>query len=60
MMAAVQKFALEHRIPGEAACEEVMACALGACLGCSIPTQSGYKTVCYDGPCFDLKEILFD
>lgn len=59
MMAAVQKFAKEHNLRGEAACEEVMACALGACLGCSIKTTSGYKTVCYDGPIFDLQEVVF-
>ena len=60
MMAAVQEFAREHHIRGQAACEEVMACALGACLGCSIKTTSGYKTVCYDGPIFDLQEVIFE
>ena len=59
MMAAVQTFAQKNNLRGEAACEEVMACALGACLGCSIPTTTGYKTVCCDGPCFDLKEVVF-
>ncbi len=60
MMAAVQEFAKENQLKGEAACEEVMACALGACLGCSIKTTKGYKTVCYDGPVFDLSEIIFE
>lgn len=59
MMAAVQKFCIENNLKGEAACEEIMACGLGACLGCSIPTKSGYKTVCYDGPCFDINEVVF-
>ena len=59
MMAAVQKFCGEHQLKGQAACEEIMACALGACLGCSIQTKSGYQTVCYDGPCFDLQEVVF-
>ncbi len=59
MMAAVQTWAREYGVAGEAACEEVMACALGACLGCSIKTRSGYKTVCYDGPVFDLQEPIF-
>ena len=59
MMAAVQKFATENNLKAEAACEEVMACALGACLGCSIKTTKGYKTVCYDGPVFDLSEVIF-
>jgi dihydroorotate dehydrogenase electron transfer subunit len=59
MMAAVQEFAKKNQLKGEAACEEVMACALGACLGCSIQTTKGYKTVCYDGPVFDLQEVVF-
>lgn len=59
MMASVQKFANEHGLKGQAACEEVMACALGACLGCSIKTTEGFKTVCYDGPVFDLEKIIF-
>ncbi len=59
MMHAVQRFAKEHDLRCEASCEEVMACALGACLGCSIKTTKGYKTVCYDGPVFDVQEVVF-
>jgi dihydroorotate dehydrogenase electron transfer subunit len=59
MMAAVQEFAKKNNLRGEAACEEVMACALGACLGCSIKTTEGFKTVCYDGPVFDLGKVIF-
>ena len=59
MMKAVQVFAGEHHLLGQAACEEIMACGLGACLGCSIETKSGFKTVCHDGPAFDLDEIKF-
>jgi dihydroorotate dehydrogenase electron transfer subunit len=59
MMASVQKFAREHGLHGEASCEEIMACGLGACLGCATKTRSGYKTVCYDGPVFDLQDLVF-
>lgn len=59
MMHAVQDFAKKNNLQGEAACEEVMACALGACLGCSIKTTAGFKTVCYDGPVFNLQEVVF-
>ena len=59
MMKAVQEFAGKQGILGQAACEEIMACALGACLGCSIETKEGYKTVCHDGPAFNLDEIKF-
>jgi len=59
MMKAVQAFAGENRLLGQAASEEIMACGLGACLGCSIETKSGFKTVCHDGPAFNLDEIIF-
>ena len=59
MMKAVQAFAGEHGISGQVACEELMACGLGACLGCSIETTNGFKTVCHDGPAFDLNEVVF-
>lgn len=38
--------------------EEKMACGLGACLGCVIDTQAGYKRVCKDGPVFKLCDII--
>lgn len=60
MMKAVQDFAKQYNLKGQAACEETMACALGACLGCSIPTTKGFKTVCYDGPAFNLDEVIFN
>ncbi len=59
MMVAVQEFSKKHNLYCEAACEQMMACGLGACLGCSIPTTSGYKTVCYDGPVFDIRKVIF-
>lgn len=59
MLAAVAAFAREKNIQGEASMEEVMACGLGACLGCSIPTTKGYQTVCHDGPVFRLEELVF-
>jgi len=58
MMASVVQFARRYSLEGQMSCEETMACGLGACLGCSIKTQSGYKTVCHDGPVFDLNEML--
>ena len=60
MMKSVQAFAAEHQLNGECSCEEVMACGIGACLGCVVNTTSGYKTACHDGPVFDLGEVVFD
>jgi len=59
MMAAVQEFAREKNIRGEVSCESVMACGIGACLGCVIRTVDGYKTVCHDGPVFGLHRVVF-
>ncbi len=60
MIASVQVFARRHHIGGQVSCEETMACGLGACLGCSVLTASGYKTVCCDGPVFDLNEVIWE
>lgn len=40
--------------------EERMACGVGACLGCVVPTRWGMKRACRDGPVFDLKDVLWD
>jgi dihydroorotate dehydrogenase electron transfer subunit len=59
MMACVQAFAKENHLEGQASLEEVMACGVGACLGCSTKTHKGYKTVCHDGPVFNLNDVIF-
>lgn len=60
MMKSVQEFARKNAVPGQCSCEEVMACGIGACLGCVIKTTRGYQTVCHDGPVFDLQEVIFE
>ena len=44
--------------------EEVMACGVGACLGCARKVREGdgwtYKMVCKDGPVFNAKDVIFD
>lgn len=45
--------------------EQVMACGIGACMGCVVKIKGGknkfrYKRVCKDGPVFDLREVIFD
>jgi dihydroorotate dehydrogenase electron transfer subunit len=40
--------------------EERMACGVGACLGCVVPTRRGYKRVCREGPVFDLKDLVWE
>jgi len=40
--------------------ERRMACGVGACLGCTIPTVNGNRRCCVDGPIFDANEVIFD
>jgi NAD(P)H-flavin reductase len=42
---------LEVRIPGaQLAREAPMACGYGACYGCVVPVNGGYKRLCVEGP----------
>lgn len=59
-MAAVVR-AGRMRLPAgfaQVSLEERMACGVGACLGCVVPTRKGYRRVCRDGPVFDLQEVF--
>ena len=40
--------------------EEVMACGVGACLGCVCKTKSGYSRICREGPVFRIEDIVWD
>ncbi|MDI9369418.1 MAG: dihydroorotate dehydrogenase [Synergistaceae bacterium] len=40
--------------------ESRMACGVGGCLGCVIPTVNGNRRVCSDGPVFTVGEVLWD
>ena len=42
-----------------ASLEEVMACGVGACLGCVTKTTEGYKRVCKEGPVFKIEDIVW-
>lgn len=35
----------------------LLACGVGACLGCTIQTKAGLKLTCLDGPVFDLMDL---
>ena len=41
--------------------ESVMACGMGACLGCNIPAKDGtYTHVCIDGPVFKSEALVWN
>ena len=54
----LMKLVKEMGIRSYVSLEERMGCGLGACLTCPVMTVNGYKRVCKDGPCFDVKEVI--
>jgi len=58
MMDAVMKIAKEFGVEGEASIDERMACGVGACLGCVVETEEGFKTSCVEGPVFSFAELV--
>lgn len=45
--------------PGELSLEERMGCGFGICMGCTIPTASGPRRVCKDGPIFKKDQLTW-
>jgi dihydroorotate dehydrogenase electron transfer subunit len=50
MLEAVRRICMAEAVPAELALEEAMACGFGACFGCVVPTRTGYRRICVDGP----------
>ncbi len=60
MLAAVAGHCRRHGFPCQVSVESVMACGMGACLGCNRPASAGgYTHVCLDGPVYDAEELLW-
>lgn len=58
MMKAVRDICKEHGIQCQVSIESVMACGMGACLGCTTHGSDGeYKHVCIDGPVFQAEDL---
>jgi NAD(P)H-flavin reductase len=57
MLEAVRALAAEREVPAQLAMESGMACGFGACMGCVVPTKSGYVRLCVDGPVVDASEL---
>lgn len=66
MMIAAQRVAEEYGIPCEVSLETEMACGIGICQGCPVPTDEAtfletgkrFKLVCMDGPSFPHDKIV--
>ncbi|MFO7838234.1 MAG: dihydroorotate dehydrogenase electron transfer subunit, partial [Desulfosalsimonadaceae bacterium] len=60
MLRAVSGIAAGRGLACEVSVETVMACGVGACLGCAIKDRShkeGYGHVCIDGPVFNAQRL---
>jgi dihydroorotate dehydrogenase electron transfer subunit len=60
MLACIAGIVSKHRIPCQLSIETMMACGMGACLGCAVEgrrEKDRYLHACRDGPVFDAAEI---
>jgi dihydroorotate dehydrogenase electron transfer subunit len=60
MLVCVAGIADKHRVSCQVSIETVMACGMGACLGCAVVRRNHtdtYLHACLDGPVFDINEI---
>ena len=62
LLQLMKRVAREHRIPGQAAMEQIMACGLGPCYICvrtfEVEGKKELRRVCVEGPVFDLQECM--
>jgi dihydroorotate dehydrogenase electron transfer subunit len=61
MLSCILDIVRRHRIPCQVSIETMMACGMGACLGCAVEGRqdnSRFLHACLDGPVFDAEEIL--
>ena len=60
MLACVLGIVRAHRVPCQVSVEAMMACGMGACLGCAVADRrdsARYLHACVDGPVFDAEAI---
>jgi len=60
MLACVAGIADKHRVSCQISIETMMACGMGACLGCAVVRRDHtepYLHACLDGPVFDTKAL---
>jgi dihydroorotate dehydrogenase electron transfer subunit len=63
MLACVAGIGERHGIPTQVSVETLMACGVGACLGCAVKardSKNDYLHACTHGPVFDAMDLAFD
>lgn len=62
MLKAVCAIVAERNTPCQVSIEAMMACGMGACLGCAVRVkddESRYRHACVDGPVFDARRLAW-
>ena len=62
MLRSVANITTKNGLPCEISIETIMACGLGACLGCAVNKNEAtetYQHVCIDGPVFNARKLNF-
>jgi len=62
MLSACHQFAVEHDMPCHVSVEQVMACGVGACMGCvvRIRKEPGFARACTEGPVFESRDLVWE
>ena len=61
MLEVMHRFCSERQIDCQVSVESVMACGMGACLGCNIEAANkDYVHVCIDGPVFNSEDLAWN
>jgi len=65
MMRAVDSIVAARGLPHQVSLEAPMACGIGVCLSCVVPTvdEAGgwrYQRICREGPVFDASKVLWE
>jgi len=61
MLAETAKIASSHGVSCEISFETVMACGIGLCMGCAVPSpEGGYIHLCHEGPVIDAQKLDWD
>ncbi len=63
MLQCVEGIVKRHEVACQISMETVMACGMGACLGCAVADpedQSKFRHVCIEGPVFEIGQVDLD
>ena len=58
MLISLREKLEQKNLTAQFSLENYMACGVGACQGCAVETNTGFKRVCVDGPVFHSDEIV--